>query len=931
MQNVKRKINKFQRLNVNIPASFTIVKDSQNVYHHYTSSNPIKYQSSNDGFTLIGSAQNVIFSNSLSGIPSFTNITLNTSNAFFIKGFIKDDRIYVGYTAYSGTSTKNVGSLPRGWYILQSRFVNGVHKYNEFDVINYLLFPLGSLDGDHSLNYNSKTGKYWLYGRIRRSPIEFSNYDWTNPPTPAPDFIEEVDPQTEYPINDPRRNQDPRTNTENNAISFSIDVWSDRRGIRMLVSNSITGPFSYPDSNGNPSGNDLTHPNVRGIDPLVLFPDYPTSSIKTDYYSGTPLDYKNFSFIFSNTYLKNQKNYSSLRRDRKTGDGPFHTQLLFSKNSLDYTLAKDDTLGYFTPIINTFAPELNREWLTPAPDTGPTLYTSPPSFLDDINQSDWINSYGGVVNTGQIYCQAVWEDVDGNIYLLVNDQRNQHYTSQSNYTESWYLTGVNGVVNLTGTKPNVDITGSITFRPEDIQNNYKWEHLSEFLSRCDSVDGTKYIFNDVNSNITVNGKTKSVKAHLADEVPDDKWPFYKWWKKAYNYEYNRIPSNLIHVFKQEKGRFASWVQNNTASPGIVTSKALSVNGATHVGLNINGSFEIRFKNGSTNAYIGTTTTLTNINAIEHKVALPSGLPSTIKVEVKILSGEFFGLELFTFIDPNVAFTITGGTETVVNGYKYHTFTGNGTLNVTASSPKSVEVLLVGGGGAGGGKLDLTLRGGGGGGGGVIQQTLNLTTNNYTIAVGNGGSGQNTNGIGNTGQNTTAFSLTALGGGGGGGNNLNGLDGGSGGGGLVGGQSLSSQGNNGGSNPLATAAGPGGGGAIEIGGTPIDATNVGGDGGEGLNIWGTVYGSGGGGASNDIAATAGLGGTNAGKGRGNGTGSTAGIVNTGGGGGGNRLANGSSGGSGIVIIRYLESGGTPVPENIEQAGGVWLSIDEDLWG
>jgi len=62
----------------------------------------------------------------------------------------------------------------------------------------------------------------------------------------------------------------------------------------------------------------------------------------------------------------------------------------------------------------------------------------------------------------------------------------------------------------------------------------------------------------------------------------------------------------------------------------------------------------------------------------------------------------------------VAWVASGGTEATYDGYKYHTFTSNGTF--TAAGFRSCEVLLIGGGGGGGNSA-----GGAGGGGGGLQQ------------------------------------------------------------------------------------------------------------------------------------------------------------------------------------------------------------------
>jgi len=100
--------------------------------------------------------------------------------------------------------------------------------------------------------------------------------------------------------------------------------------------------------------------------------------------------------------------------------------------------------------------------------------------------------------------------------------------------------------------------------------------------------------------------------------------------------------------------------------------------------------------------------------------------------------------------------LSGGTENEVDGYKIHTFTASGNFVVT--TPGVVEYLLIGGGGGGGGT-----HGGGGGGGGFIQGHT-LVKKWFTPYCcrwgGTGSTGQGVNGV-----NSTAFSLTAVGGGG----------------------------------------------------------------------------------------------------------------------------------------------------------------------
>ena len=140
----------------------------------------------------------------------------------------------------------------------------------------------------------------------------------------------------------------------------------------------------------------------------------------------------------------------------------------------------------------------------------------------------------------------------------------------------------------------------------------------------------------------------------------------------------------------------------------------------------------------------------------------------------------------------------GGTITEVGNYngtgekwRVHTFTTNGTLDVsTAVNP--FRVLAVGGGGAhGNGFQD---RGpGGGGGGGVIDQSTAGATGAQSVVVGG------------TGGASSVFGLSAAGGG-------RGTDGNTGANKLTGGGSGAPQSNRGANNSNDTWSGGGGGGA-----------------------------------------------------------------------------------------------------------------------
>lgn len=279
----------------------------------------------------------------------------------------------------------------------------------------------------------------------------------------------------------------------------------------------------------------------------------------------------------------------------------------------------------------------------------------------------------------------------------------------------------------------------------------------------------------------------------------------------------------------------------------------------------------------------------------------------------------------------------GGTivDTDIGGipYRIHLFTTAGNSTFTVTKRGEVEYLIVAGGGGGGAKslgtTGGTAAGCGGGAGGVLTGVTTVTPQTYTITVGaggtpggpaaNGGSGDSN---GRNGGNSVAFGLTAIGGGYGAGNGAGaGGAGGSGGGSngtYAGGAGTAGQGYAGGG-AQSTDGFPyprgGGGGAGSVGGPGSAVTGTGGLGGTGISsvITGSVQfyaGGGGGGAYAGFGGAPGLGGGSKG-----GSPSEQNVnnpdatPNTGGGGGGqgggsvNNLGRASSGGSGIVIIRY----------------------------
>jgi len=140
-----------------------------------------------------------------------------------------------------------------------------------------------------------------------------------------------------------------------------------------------------------------------------------------------------------------------------------------------------------------------------------------------------------------------------------------------------------------------------------------------------------------------------------------------------------------------------------------------------------------------------------------------------------------------FIGVSATFiTATGGTITCCGDYKIHTFTGPGTFTVCSvgnpAGSDTIQTLIVAGGAGGGSD-----QGGGGGAGGYVETPATpVTAQGYPIVVGGGGAGGPSPGAnkGSDGSNSTAISLTSIGGGGGGSGNPDGIanSGGSGGGG-----------------------------------------------------------------------------------------------------------------------------------------------------
>jgi hypothetical protein len=262
---------------------------------------------------------------------------------------------------------------------------------------------------------------------------------------------------------------------------------------------------------------------------------------------------------------------------------------------------------------------------------------------------------------------------------------------------------------------------------------------------------------------------------------------------------------------------------------------------------------------------------------------------------------------------------TGGTISTHGSYRVHTFLSSANFVISSGFSRQMDTLLVAGGGAGG-----NWHAGGGGAGGMFTYQSTPSAGTHAVVVGAGGAG-GTSSVGSNGADSTVFSQTAVGGGRGGNYNVQGpASGGSGGGGngtsvsasyWTGASGTSGQGNSGG-NGNGDHAGGGGGGKGGSGATAGSSTSAGNGGSGGTNDYRTgsnvTYAGGGGGGvwSGSGKGNGGSGGGGNGSYNNNSNAPTAGSTNTGGGGGGagsqgnnTSYASQTTGGSGIVVIRY----------------------------
>jgi len=390
------------------------------------------------------------------------------------------------------------------------------------------------------------------------------------------------------------------------------------------------------------------------------------------------------------------------------------------------------------------------------------------------------------------------------------------------------------------------------------------------------------------------------------------------------------------------GAIALIPQPTVANPnptGIVVSPAGTISTVSTTGGNLTAN---AISNSSNTATTTNTTTFGNITANGNVVTANVYADRFFYSNGTAFSSSSFGnTEVAAYLTSNVsglvtrtdAITIPIGTTgerptATANGMmRYNTTLGrvevylpSGGWTSIISDRYSVEYIVVAGGGGGG-----RGRGGGGGGGGYrasitgessgggssAEAAITVTPGTpYPVTVGGGGLGGPSSDTKGSNGNDSAFStITSLGGGAGGAayQTLTSNTGGSGGGGAgqvtggysnSGGSGTAGQGYAGGNTPSYNDVnGAGGGGAGAVG------TYLTGGIGVASSVTGSaVYRAGGGGGGGDNAAGPG---GNGGGGAGSTGAATNGTTNTGGGGGGSIYNNtAGTGGSGIVILRYL---------------------------
>jgi len=319
--------------------------------------------------------------------------------------------------------------------------------------------------------------------------------------------------------------------------------------------------------------------------------------------------------------------------------------------------------------------------------------------------------------------------------------------------------------------------------------------------------------------------------------------------------------------------------------------------------------------------------IVGVNPFANAAARDAAIPSPVQGQMCSLNDDnkgyrYDGSAWVLFSGAGDANFTNAATGTYTEGgidYKYITFTGSDSLEISQAG--FADILVIGGGGGGGQRV-----GGGGGAGGHLYITnayLPAGTLNVTVGAAGAGGVFESAGIGLSGNNGIASSVGGTfyspGGGAGAGSTINfahsanysgfGLNGASGG--ATAGRQAGSPPSGSGISGLGSAGGDGvgligggGGGAGAVGGNAISSTGGAGGAGAANSITNSsVTRAGGGGGNGTTGGAAGSGGGGAG-GSGAANGSNASINLGGGGGGAGVDMTGGNGGSGLVIVRVV---------------------------
>jgi hypothetical protein len=428
-----------------------------------------------------------------------------------------------------------------------------------------------------------------------------------------------------------------------------------------------------------------------------------------------------------------------------------------------------------------------------------------------------------------------------------------------------------------------------------------WNILNEYISLTKPGSPTGVSATDVGTNRAFNNGAATVS--FTPSTSGDEATSYTVTSTPGSYSATGASSPIVVTGLQSNTSYTFVVTaNNIAGTSSASNPSDSITATTVPQAptisSITYGFEkisVFYTNGATGGKAISTNTATRTGNVSQSGTSPIQFTSLtgISYEVTMTATNENGTSASSSAQSQTPFTASGGTTSISDGYKYHTFTTTSSF-ILSGNTANIDIFLAGGGGGGG-------RGyfgsGGGGAGGITTTASSISCNpgTYTTTVGAGGATETSGGSSSM---TISSTYTAAGGGGAG---YGGGTGGSGGGGGTEGSANGGAGGTNGGNGVNGGYGAGTG----------QGTNTYAFGNNSL----TLYSGGGGGAGTTYGQTrsAGAGGAGGGGagGAGGGGAGVNGTTNLGGGGGGRGGASnnaggaaGANGGSGIVIVRYL---------------------------